>query len=113
EAFGFAVTRADFLFVFVFFFAAFAISNSSFWRDAAPTLAHRRVLRTHILSRNVVCVKHLVLSAIFLFSNAACSRLPPLTPQILTEAEQKWSVHRPGSYRLVVEMSGDRVEKGQ
>jgi hypothetical protein len=72
------------------------------------------VLRTHILSRNVVLVNRtLVCIAIVLFSAAACSRLPTLTPQILTDAEQKWSKQRPNAYRLVVEMSGDRVEAGR
>jgi hypothetical protein len=42
-----------------------------------------------------------------------CSRLPTLTPEILDAAEQKWIAHRPVSYRLVVEMSGDRVETGR
>jgi hypothetical protein len=46
-------------------------------------------------------------------ATAACSRLPTLTPQILTEAEEKWSKQRPTAYRLVVEMSGDRVESGR
>jgi hypothetical protein len=44
---------------------------------------------------------------------AACSRLPALTPEILTKAEETWVAHRPGFYRLVIEMSGDRVETGR
>jgi hypothetical protein len=44
---------------------------------------------------------------------AACSRLPPLTPEVLRAAEQKWNAHRPPSYRLVIDMSGDRVETGR
>ena len=76
-------------------------------------LAHRRVLRTHILSRNFVQVKRTFLCAAILFASAACSRLPTLTPEILTEAKQKWDSHKPGSYRLVMEMSGDRVETGR
>jgi len=32
---------------------------------------------------------------------------------MLTEAEQKWNAHRPDSYRLIIEMSGDRVENGR
>jgi hypothetical protein len=43
----------------------------------------------------------------------ACSRLPTLTTEILGQAEQKWKTHQPTSYRLVIEMSGDRVETGQ
>jgi hypothetical protein len=44
---------------------------------------------------------------------AACNRLPTLTPQILEQAEQKWVSQQPGTYRLVIEMSGDRVETGR
>jgi hypothetical protein len=43
----------------------------------------------------------------------ACSRLQPLTSDRLTEAEAKWRAHRPDSYHLVIEMSGDRVETGR
>jgi hypothetical protein len=48
-----------------------------------------------------------------LVASAACSRLPTLTPEILSQAEQKWDAHKPDSYRLVIEMSGDRVETGR
>ena len=44
---------------------------------------------------------------------AACSRLDTLTPELLNEAGQKWKVARPGSYRIVIDMSGDRVEAGR
>jgi hypothetical protein len=43
----------------------------------------------------------------------ACNRLPTLTPQILKQAEQRWVSQQPGSYRLVIEMSGDRIETGR
>lgn len=43
----------------------------------------------------------------------ACSRLPPLTTGRLTEAEAKWREHQPNAYRLVIQMSGDRVETGR
>lgn len=52
----------------------------------------------------------IVVPALLLF--IACSRLPTLTPQILMDAEARWNAHRPPSYRLIVEMSGDRVEAG-
>ena len=42
-----------------------------------------------------------------------CSRLQPLTVDTLTQAEATWKAHRPESYRLVIEMSGDRVETGR
>ena len=48
-----------------------------------------------------------------LAASSACSRLPTLTPEILSQAEQKWNAHKPDSYRLVIEMSGDRVETGR
>jgi hypothetical protein len=43
----------------------------------------------------------------------ACSRLDTLTPELLDQAEQKWESHQPVAYRLVIEMSGDRVETGK
>jgi hypothetical protein len=58
-------------------------------------------------------MKRALLLGAVLFAGAACSRLPRLTPQILSEAEQKWNTHRPDSYRLIIEMSGDRVENGK
>ena len=48
-----------------------------------------------------------------LFVMAGCSRLPVLTPSVLEQAENKWRAHRPDSYRLVLDMSGDRVETGR
>ena len=51
--------------------------------------------------------------AVLLATTAGCSSLPPLTPTILTEAEAKWSAHKPAFYSLAVEMSGDRVETGR
>jgi len=71
------------------------------------------VLLTHILSRNVVLVKRTFFWAAIVFGTAACSRLPSLTPETLAQAQQKWNAHKPGSYRLVMEMSGDRVETGR
>jgi len=58
-------------------------------------------------------VKRIILSLLLLSASSACSRLPTLTPEILNEAEQKWSTHKPDSYRLLIEMSGDRVETGR
>jgi hypothetical protein len=43
----------------------------------------------------------------------ACSRLQPLTVDALTQAEANWKAHRPESYRLVIEISGDRIETGR
>jgi hypothetical protein len=51
--------------------------------------------------------------AIVMLCASGCSRLPALTPEILTQAEQKWAQHNPPFYRLIVEMSGDRVETGR
>jgi hypothetical protein len=47
------------------------------------------------------------------FLAAACSRLQTLTPESLIEHQEKWKAQQPGLYRLVVEMSGDRVETGR
>jgi len=43
----------------------------------------------------------------------SCARLQPLTVDALTQAEAKWKARRPEFYRLVIEMSGDRVETGR
>src|SRR5438477_3557191 len=71
------------------------------------------MLRTHILSRNVEHVKRTLLWAATFLVVASCSRLPTLTPEVLQQAEEKWRTHKPISYHLVVEMSGDRVETGR
>jgi len=57
-------------------------------------------------------VKRASVLALILFAAVACSRLPTLTPELLSQAEQKWNAQKPASYRLIVEMSGDRVEAG-
>ena len=59
-----------------------------------------------MMKRTLICV-------ILVVASSACSRLPPLTRQILTEAKEKWETHKPQSYRLVIEMSGDRIETGR
>src|SRR5262245_22219849 len=43
----------------------------------------------------------------------ACSGLETLTPENLQSAREKWRATRPAYYRLVLEMSGDRVESGR
>ena len=48
-----------------------------------------------------------------IIAGTACSRLPGLTPDTLADAQQKWNAHKPASYHLVIEMSGDRVEQGR
>ena len=70
-------------------------------------------MRTRILWRNVIAVKRTLLLAGLLGACIACGRLPALTADILSQAQQKWDAHRPDAYRLVVEMSGDRVETGR
>jgi hypothetical protein len=44
---------------------------------------------------------------------AACSGLSTLTPELLDQAEQRWSASKPAAYHLVVAMEGDRVERGE
>jgi Family of unknown function (DUF6174) len=44
---------------------------------------------------------------------ASCSGLSTLTPAMLDEAEAKWKTVKPSSYRLVIAMEGDRVERGE
>ena len=42
-----------------------------------------------------------------------CSRLDTLTPALLAGAQEKWKTHEPPCYKLIIEMSGDRVEAGR
>jgi len=58
-------------------------------------------------------MSRLTLTLLCIIFLAACTRLPTLTPDILAQAEQKWAMHKPDSYTLVIEMSGDRVETGR
>jgi len=43
----------------------------------------------------------------------SCSGLSTLTVSALDEAQAKWNAGKPASYRLVVSMEGDRVERGE
>jgi hypothetical protein len=113
-AFGLAETLADFLFVFPFFFAALAILEmllppSIRLYFSAP--AHH--CATRIVYRKFMNVKRTLTIAAMLCFFPACFRLPPLTTERLTEAESKWKQHQPNAYRLIVEMSGDRIESGR
>jgi hypothetical protein len=62
--------------------------------------------------RNVVHVKSIWLCGVILVM-CGCDRLPALTIDRLEEAERRWSAHQPAMYELVIEMSGDRVERGR
>lgn len=42
-----------------------------------------------------------------------CSRLSELTPEALSAAQAQWKKSGPASYRMVVETSGDRMEKSR
>jgi hypothetical protein len=44
---------------------------------------------------------------------ASCSGLSTITPEMVDQAEAKWNAGKPASYRLVVAMEGDRVERGE
>ena len=44
---------------------------------------------------------------------ASCSGLSTLTPQMIDQAEKQWNASKPASYRLVVTMAGDRLEKSE
>lgn len=43
----------------------------------------------------------------------SCSGLSTLTSEMVDQAEAKWNKGKPASYRLVVSMEGDRVERGE
>jgi uncharacterized protein DUF6174 len=42
-----------------------------------------------------------------------CSRLSELTPDTLRAAQAQWEKSGPASYRMVVETTGDRIEKSK
>ena len=44
---------------------------------------------------------------------AACSDLATLTPDVLNQAQERWKAAQLNSYRMVVSMEGDRVERGE
>jgi hypothetical protein len=58
-------------------------------------------------------VRRALFWTVLLFVAGGCGRLPALTADILMQAEQTWKAHEPGSYRLVIEMTGDRVEESR
>jgi hypothetical protein len=58
-------------------------------------------------------VKRKFIGAAILSIAVACARLQPLTAEALTHAENKWRTRGPESYRIVIEMSGDRVQNGR
>ena len=58
-------------------------------------------------------MKRKFIGAAILSIAVACARLQPLTAEALTQAENKWRTRGPESYRIVIEMSGDRVQAGR
>ena len=60
-----------------------------------------------------MAVKGRLLATAMLCLIFSCSRLQPLTVDALTQAEVRWKARRPEFYRLIIEMSGDRVETGR
>ena len=58
-----------------------------------------------------MAVKRRLLAPAMLCLIFACSRLQPLTVDVLTQAEAKWKAQRPESYRLVVEMSAEEASE--
>ena len=58
-------------------------------------------------------MKRRFIGAAILSIAVACARLQPLTAEALTHAENKWRTRGPESYRIVIEMSGDRVQNGR
>ena len=53
------------------------------------------------------------ISLLFLFLFYGCSRISDLTPDVLRTAQTQWEKSGPASYRMVVETSGDRMEKSK
>jgi hypothetical protein len=58
-----------------------------------------------VKSKSLVCA-----ALVFLVS---CSGLTTLTRPMIDDAEKKWTASKASSYRLVVVMSGDRLERSE
>jgi len=43
----------------------------------------------------------------------SCSRLSSLTPDMLNDAQNRWNSAKPASYRVVIVMKGDRIQREQ
>jgi hypothetical protein len=52
-------------------------------------------------------------SILLFFLFYGCSRISDLTPDLLSSAQAQWEKSGPASYRMVVETSGDRMEKSK
>ncbi len=95
---------ADFL---VFFFAAFAMLKLSLYNVFSAVLSYIPIG----FSTRIIAVSRKSIPFLTILLLTACARLSTLTPDMLSRAEARWNSSKPASYRLVIEMSGDRVEK--
>ena len=57
-------------------------------------------------------VRFLLSVTTLLFVLTSCSRLEILTDEALRDAQARWNANAPGLYRVVIEMTGGRVEAG-
>jgi hypothetical protein len=80
------------------------------------TFAKKGARRFFVFSNTICAVNDTaqrcwILAAVLVL--LSCSGLSTLTPAMLDEAEAKWNDRKPSSYRMVVSMEGDRVERGE
>jgi hypothetical protein len=58
-----------------------------------------------------VSSRAIFIPALLIFTS--CSRLDTLTPELLDQSQRRWQSHQPASYRMVIDMEGDRIEAGR
>lgn len=83
------------------------------WRILSRATRCNKVARRDSFSTTICAVRSAGILFLLLLLEASCSGLNTLTPEMLNEAEMKWNASKPSSYRLVVTMEGDRVERGE
>lgn len=84
------------------------------WRILArATLRDKRAKRRCHFSTTICAVRYGQWPLIGVLLLGSCSGLSTLTPEMLNQAEAKWNEGKPSSYKLVVSMEGDRVERGE
>ena len=90
--------------IIVLRFCGRILSRGSLFNKAAST--------PRLFHYNLPVHNRIVIMAGLLLA-ASCSGLSTLTPGALKQAEEKWMAANQTSYRLVVSMEGDRVERGE
>src|SRR5688572_8907406 len=83
-------------------------------RRAKPRLESKNAARRAPFSTTICPVfRQIPIVLLVTLLSVSCSGLSTLTVSALDEAQASWNAGKPPSYRLVVSMEGDRVERGE